>query len=140
MYYYLLSISYDGLNFFGFSKQKNNNLRTIENTLINAFKKILKNNFFTIRGLSRTDKQVHALDQKICFESSIEIKSAKSFQLTLNKILNPDIVINSFKQIFNKENFFNYKKKLYCYNLMNINQKNALNYRYFYFLDFKFSY
>jgi len=140
MNYYLMSVSYDGLNFFGFCKQNNTKLRTVEFEIIKAIKKIFKNNFFKIKGLSRTDRGVHALDQKIFLESVIEIKSLKSFFSTLNQILNPDIVINNLKKLKSRNEFFNYKQKLYCYNLMNIKYKNAFNNRYYYFLDFKFSF
>lgn len=60
MYYYQVSLQYDGTGFSGFQWQKD--LPTIQTELNQAFAKILRVKFSTT-GASRTDSGVHALHQ-----------------------------------------------------------------------------
>ena len=56
----LLTISYDGTNYFGWQKQ--DNVKTIQGDLEKALSNLFKQNI-SIRGASRTDTGVHALCQ-----------------------------------------------------------------------------
>ena len=63
---FLLSISYDGTDFFGWYCPKNRSIRTtLEAALIPFFGSI------TLLVASRTDRGVHALDQKVVLKTSI---------------------------------------------------------------------
>ncbi len=117
MYKYLISIQYDGTIYNGWAKQKNKKIVTIHEVLDKAIGLVLKNSKFQTFGASRTDKGVHALDQKVLLLVEFKLTSLNSFKNTINKILPNDIYINS---IFLKDNSFfisNYKLKEYHYNI-----------------------
>ena len=63
MHKYLLTLSYNGTQYSGWQKQSKNK-NTIQEICQNAVKKILVGDFH-LGGASRTDKGVHADDQKI---------------------------------------------------------------------------
>lgn len=123
---YLVNISYDGTEFYGFQKQPNK--RTISNEIEEALTKIL-NQKTTITGCSRTDKGVHACDYYFHFDTEKQIETHK-LQKSLNSILTDEIYIKNIKQI--EENFharYNVKSKTYKY-IINTGEKKPTNRNY----------
>tara|TARA_B100001287_G_C22667568_1_gene523612 strand:+ start:852 stop:1610 length:759 start_codon:yes stop_codon:yes gene_type:complete len=87
---YLLEITYDGTNYFGWQIQPKH--RTIQGEII---KKIstLYNQEINLIGCGRTDTGVHAIKYFAHFDIDIEIDIEK-FLFKINNFLNNDIVIN----------------------------------------------
>ena len=67
---YLISISYDGSKFNGFQRLKENN--SVQKLIEDALTKINKKEV-VIKGAGRTDRGVHAYDQKAHFDLDINI-------------------------------------------------------------------
>lgn len=79
----LLTIEYDGTNFFGWQRQPG--LRTGQGEIEKALSLAL-GRVALIEGVSRTDKGVHARDQKVTFRGDIKIPTEKIPQV-LNRYL-----------------------------------------------------
>ena len=75
---YLVDISYDGNNYHGWSKQKNNVTiqQTIEESLSSIYKKKID-----IVGSGRTDTKVHAIHQYFNFHEN-------EINLSIKKLIN----------------------------------------------------
>ncbi len=91
----LLTIAYDGTNYFGWQKQLN--VVTIEGELYKACNKVFVNGFELI-GSSRTDKGVHAIGQRATIQSETSIPIEKVYK-ALNSNLPKDIVITDAKDV-----------------------------------------
>ncbi len=107
----IIFFSYDGSNYFGFQKQ--NNKRTVQQTLEEALMKINK---ATVRVIpsGRTDTGVHACNQVAHFDLDINITKAE-LKKALNALLPGDIYV---KRVAQKANFharFDATKKAYVY-------------------------
>lgn len=87
MYYYKITIEYDGTNYAGFQWQ--NGLKTIQSEINSALNTLVSGKLSTMSA-SRTDKGVHAVEQvvKICSELSIDLVS---FIENFNHLLPPQI-------------------------------------------------
>ena len=113
----LLTVSYDGTNYFGWQKQQN--FRTIQETLENALKKMFKKDI-NIRGASRTDTGVHALCQLVLLKEKTSIPLEK-LPLAINSFLDTkEIVIT--KAVYVDNSFHpqdNIYKKTYQYKIYN---------------------
>lgn len=127
---FLASVSYDGSNFYGFQRLNKN--RSVQKELEKVLTKINKSPVI-VKGAGRTDRGVHALDQKCHFDMDIKINEI-GLKKALNSMLPSDIYINSVKCV--SDDFharFLVKKKTYYYviNLGNydvINDKYLFNY------------
>ena len=109
---YLVKMSYDGTNYYGFQIQKDQ--ITIEGELESVLSKVL-NESINIVGCSRTDKGVHANEYYFHFETSKEIDLCK-FQKSLNNLTSEDIYIKEIQKV--DEEFharYNVKNKEYLY-------------------------
>ncbi len=109
---YLISVSYDGSKFNGF--QKLNNKLTIQGELERVLSIINKNEVF-VKGSGRTDRGVHAINQKCHFDLDINLDPTKLIQ-TINDRVNNAIHINDCKIV--NDNFharFDVKRKTYIY-------------------------
>ncbi len=119
-------VTYNGLKFNGFQKQKNGN--TIQNHLETALKTILKHPVQTV-GSGRTDASVSAYCQPVHFETDIKLEP-KNFIRSMNGLLPAEIkVINVFKTELHAR--FDAKKKTYIYKMYKSNvelplKQNAL--------------
>ena len=126
---YLITFSYDGSGFNGFQKQ--NNKRTIQEELENALTKINNGEKTEIVASGRTDKGVHALNQKAHFDLNIKITEEK-LKMALNSNLPNDIYV---KEAIVVENDFHARymveAKEYMY-MMNIGEYNPLERNYIY--------
>ena len=90
---FLISISYDGSKFYGF--QRLNNHDTIQAKLEEALT-IINKKPVTIKGAGRTDRGVHAYDQKATFKLDIKI-SEDHLKKALNSLVKPYIYITDVK-------------------------------------------
>ena len=109
---YLISISYDGSDFYGFERLKNN--RSVQGEIEKVLTKIEKAPV-EIRGAGRTDRFVHAFDQKAHFELKQNVPITR-LKKAINSRLPSDIRINEIKIV--DDNFharFDCTKKIYKY-------------------------
>ena len=105
---YLISICYDGSKFYGFQRLKNQD--TVQKKIEDALSIIAKEKI-EIKGAGRTDRGVHALDQKAIFSLNINIDE-HHLKIALNSLIAPYIYITNVKKV--EENFhprFQVKKK-----------------------------
>lgn len=85
----LLSVAYDGRRFAGFARQPQQ--RTVAGELLGALRSI-DPTIRDVRGASRTDAGVHALDQRIAFDPKVAIPP-RGWALGLARHLPEDIAI-----------------------------------------------
>ena len=120
----LLTLSYDGTNYFGWQKQPN--VKTVQEELEKALKTLLKKEI-SIRGASRTDTGVHALCQLALLKDKTTIPINK-MPLAINSCLNTkEIVVTD--AIYVNEDFHpqnNVYKKTYQYKIYNAPFLNPL--------------
>lgn len=125
-----LTIEYDGTNYFGWQKQKNNS-KTIQEVLEKAIQKIVKKEVSLI-GSSRTDSGVHAKGMVANFLTDSRVPADK-FREAINTKLPDDIAIIKSEEV-DKEFHARYdsKGKTYCYTIINRFEKVSLyrNYSY----------
>ena len=125
---YLISISYDGSNFYGFERQKNK--RTVQGEIEKVLTKINKNKV-EIKGAGRTDRGVHAYDQKAHFDLKQDIPLERLLK-AINSRLPSDIRINN---ITNVDELFHARfdciRKTYKY-YINTNEYDIMKNNYLY--------
>ena len=125
---YLITFSYDGSNFNGFSKQYG--LRTIQGEMENVLK-FINNGETKIVGSGRTDKGVHAIKQVCHVDILVNITEYK-LKCAMNSLLPKDIHVISTKVVDN--NFharYMVKEKVYEYKL-NMGEYNPIERNYVY--------
>lgn len=117
----LLTLSYDGTNYFGWQRQKNQ--ISVQQRLEEALSALLKKNV-EVRGASRTDTKVHALGQAALFKTETSIPIEK-FPYALNSFLPDDIVVSDARIVsdtFHPQ--YSVLKKTYQYKILNSEFKN----------------
>ena len=140
-----LVIEYDGKNYSGWQRQKNNSLRanSIQETIENSLQVLFPSTKIKLIGAGRTDAGVHALNQTANFriDSAVLQKSRKGnlekLKHSLNSMLPSDISIKSIG--FVKKDFhsrYSAKKRIYRYMLSSV--KRAYNADKYFFLKTKF--
>ncbi len=87
---YLLEITYDGTNYFGWQIQPNQ--RTIQGEIIKKISTLF-NQKINLIGCGRTDTGVHAIKYFAHFDSNIEI-DIENFSFKINNFLSNEIAIN----------------------------------------------
>ena len=110
---YLIRFSYDGTKFHGFQRQ--NDVKNVQGTLERVLSDVFESDV-VIKGSGRTDAGVHAYSQ--CAHFDIDKKITKEDINIINRILNEEIVIKSYKLV--KDDFHarhDVKKKKYVYKL-----------------------
>ena len=124
---YLMTFSYDGTNFHGYQKQPN--LRTIEGELEDALKFISGGEDIIVHSSGRTDRGVHALNQKAHFDMDKDISLYK-IKSALNTYTKDDIYIKNV-ELVDKDFHARYmvKRKTYIYKL-STNEYNPLERNY----------
>ena len=123
---YLISIEYDGSKFCGF--QRLDNKPTIQEKIEEALTTINKQPVL-IKGAGRTDRGVHAKDQKASFNLDINI-DPDHLKIALNSLVKPYIYISKVEIV--EKNFharFNASKKEYIYKI-NMGEFNPILYDY----------
>lgn len=123
----LLTVSYDGTNFYGYQVQPNK--RTVQSELENAIFRLTGEKVKTVAS-GRTDSGVHALDQKVNFKTFSKIPPEK-FTDALNAFLPSDVkVLNSKKVSDTFSARYSAKKKTYVYKCYLSKLNMPLNDRY----------
>jgi len=126
---YLITFSYDGTLFHGYQKQPN--LRTVEGELEDALKFISGGIDITIHSSGRTDRKVHALNQKAHFDLDKDISLYK-LKSALNTYTKDDIYIKDIKVVDDSFHArYMVKKKTYIYKL-NMNEYDPIKRNYVY--------
>ena len=116
-------IEYDGTNYHGWQKQKND--RTVQGEIERVLTKMTVEKV-TLTGSGRTDAGVHALCQVANFKCSAKIKP-EAFLKGINSLVDKDIVINECTRV--DEHFharYDAKSKIYCYRILNRSSRSAL--------------
>ena len=115
----LLTIAYDGTNYFGWQKQ--NEQITIQEEVENAISKVYGRPL-TIRGASRTDTGVHARGQRAMFSLEHNNIPLDKLPLAINNKLPAAIKIMKATEVF--DDFhpqYKAKNKTYQYKIYNAN-------------------
>lgn len=112
---YLMTFSYNGTYYDGYQIQNNKN--TIQGIIEEKLTKINSNNKVKISASGRTDKGVHAINQKAHFILNKEINENK-LKNSLNKLLPDDIYIKEIIKVNNEFHArFDVVKKEYIYKI-----------------------
>ncbi len=129
----LLTISYDGTDFCGYQIQPNG--RTVEEVLNNAIEKLTGEKVKSIAS-GRTDSGVHALNQKVHFDTEFKIPPEK-FANALNPLLPPDVKVLKSQRVADTFNArYSAKKKTYRYSFVVGSVEEPLETRYKTLLSF----
>ena len=131
---YLMTISYDGNDFFGFQRQ--NDLVTIQGEIEKALHTILQEDI-TICASGRTDAGVHAIGQVAHFDTQKEIGDLGKFKYSLNSLLPKSIDILNVE--LKDDEFharYSSKKKTYIYKIYLSKTNEPLKRKYFYICSY----
>ncbi len=124
-----MTVSYDGSCYSGYQKQSG--FRTIQEEIERALSEINNSNHVDIFSSGRTDKGVHALNQKIHFDLDMNI-SLYNLREALNSKLPEDIYVKSIFQV--DDDFharYNVVYKEYMY-IINVGEYNPIERNYVY--------
>lgn len=119
---YLISVSYNGSKYYGF--QRLDKKKTVQGELEKVLTKLNKT-VVCVKGAGRTDRGVHAYDQKVHFDLSVDIPPERLVD-AINSMLDDGIRVNSAEIVDN--NFharFDVKKKKYTY-IINLGKYDAI--------------
>ncbi len=120
---YLLHFSYDGTNFAGYQKQPGH--RCVESEFEKALYSINNYTETKIVGAGRTDRGVHAYDQKVHFDLNINI-TCDGLKRAMNSMLDPSVYVNNVKVVNDEFHArFDVKKKIYRYDI-NLGEYNPI--------------
>ncbi|MHB9946851.1 tRNA pseudouridine(38-40) synthase TruA [Clostridium botulinum] len=124
-----LKLEYDGANYSGWQKQKNEKFITLQGTLEKAISNITKEKIEVI-GASRTDSGVHARGYICNFFTNTKIPP-ENLQKVINNILPPDIVVLSSEEASSEfHSRFCSKGKTYEYTVLNSSKPIAIGRNY----------
>ena len=121
----LFTIAYDGSDFFGWQKQPNENIRTVQGEFEKALGRFFKKNVECI-GASRTDRGVHAMGQRAVIDIDTTVPTEK-FPLALHSFLPEDISVVKAEDV--SEEFhprYDCVKKTYQYKIYNGKYRNPI--------------
>ncbi|MFI3230989.1 MAG: tRNA pseudouridine(38-40) synthase TruA [bacterium] len=121
----LLTIAYDGTDFFGWQKQSS--YKTIQGDLEKALCILFKKDDISIRGASRTDAGVHALEQLVLIKEQTKIPMEKLPRVINAIIDNKELVVIKAEYVpseFHPQ--YNVYKKTYEYKIYNSQIPNPL--------------
>ncbi|MDA3931798.1 MAG: tRNA pseudouridine(38-40) synthase TruA [Tenericutes bacterium] len=124
-----LIVSYDGSNFFGFQYQSKH--RTIQGEITKVLKEINRSDEL-IQGASRTDTGVHAYEQVLHFDTTMDISNEKWIEI-LNHQLPNDIlvkVVEDVHPLFHSR--YDVYKKRYVYKI-SLDEINPFLINYYHF-------
>ncbi len=125
---YLITFSYDGSKYGGYQKQLD--INTIQSELEEALTK-LNNKETSIVASGRTDRGVHAINQKAHFDLDINITPDK-LKMALNSLIPNDIYVKDCKEVDSDFHArFNVKSKEYIYKI-NLGEYNPIEKDYIY--------
>ena len=121
----LFTIAYDGSDFFGWQKQPDENIRTVQGEFEKALGRFFKKNVECI-GASRTDRGVHAMGQRAVIDIDTTVPTEK-FPLALHSFLPEDISVVNAEDV--SEEFhprYDCVKKTYQYKIYNGKYRNPI--------------
>ena len=120
---YLISISYDGSKYYGLQKLKGK--KTVQGELETVLSK-LNQSPVSVKAAGRTDRGVHALDQKCHFELKKDITPFR-LRYYINRMTSKNLYIKDCTIITDEEFHarFSVKSKIYEYKI-NIGEYNAI--------------
>ena len=128
-------IQYDGSNFKGFQRLKDND-NTIQGKIEDVLSKFT-NEKIEIIASGRTDMGVHALGQVANFKTNSK-EPIEKFQKYLYKYLPESIVIRSMEEVDDRfHSRYNAKSKIYMYKIDNNEYHNPFNRKYTYHINKK---
>lgn len=120
---YLITISYDGSKYYGLQKLKNQ--KTVQGELEEILSK-LNEQPVVVKASGRTDKGVHAINQKCHFILNKEITPYK-LRYYINRMTNKNLYVKDCK-IIDDKNFharYSVKNKIYEYKI-NVGEYDAI--------------
>lgn len=121
----LLTIAYDGTSYFGWQKQKDKSIKTVQREIENALGQLFKCDI-ECEGSSRTDKGVHALGQRAVIEVDTTIPTSK-IPIAAYNFMPDDITIVEAEDVNDDFNVrFDVKNKTYEYKILNDKIRNPL--------------
>lgn len=124
---YLITFSYDGTNYKGYQKQKS--LKTVQGEIEAALKKISGGEEIIVHSSGRTDRGVHALNQKAHFDFDKKITLYK-LKSAINTYVDSDIYIKDIEIVSNDFHArYMVKRKEYIYKI-NMGEYNPLERNY----------
>jgi len=97
LYFYLVFIAYDGSDFAGWATQPNK--FTVQGFIETILSKVFQKKI-SILATSRTDKGVHAREQKFTLRLNLNF-SEKKLLVLLKKVLNENILVKKVKKVDN---------------------------------------
>lgn len=121
----LFTIAYDGSDFFGWQKQPDEKIRTVQGEFEKALGRFFKKEVECI-GASRTDRGVHALGQRAVIDIDTTVPTEK-FPLALHSFLPEDISVVKAEDV--SEEFhprYDCVKKTYQYKIYNGKYRNPI--------------
>ena len=121
----LFTIAYDGSDFFGWQKQPDENIRTVQGEFEKALGRFFKKNVECI-GASRTDRGVHAMGQRAVIDIDTTVPTEK-FPLAIHSFLPEDISVIKAEDV--SEEFhprYDCVKKTYQYKIYNGKYRNPI--------------
>ena len=131
---YVLTISYDGSDFYGFQRQKD--LITIQGELEKALHTILQEDI-QIQASGRTDAGVHALGQVVHFDTQKGIEDTGKFVYSLNSMLPKSIDVLDIKKV--DEDFharYSVHEKTYIYKIYLSKTNEPLKRKYYHICSY----
>lgn len=121
----LFTIAYDGSDFFGWQKQPDENIRTVQGEFEKALGRFFKKNVECI-GASRTDRGVHAMGQRAVIDIDTTVPTEK-FPLALHSFLPEDISVVNAEDVNAKFHpRYDCVKKTYRYKIYNGKYRNPI--------------
>ncbi|KRU39151.1 tRNA pseudouridine synthase A [Clostridium sporogenes] len=124
-----LKLEYDGTNYCGWQKQKNEKFITLQGTLEKVISNITKEKV-EITGASRTDSGVHAKGYICNFFTNSRIPP-ENLQKVINNNLPPDIIVLSSEEVSSEfHSRFCSKGKTYEYTILNKSEPIAIGRNY----------
>lgn len=128
-------IQYDGSNFKGFQRLKDND-NTIQGKIEDVLSKMTEEKIEIIAS-GRTDMGVHALGQVANFKTKSDL-SVEKMQKYLYKYLPESIVVTKMEEVDDRfHSRYNAKSKIYMYRIDNSTYHNPFNRKYTYHVDKK---
>ena len=125
---YLITFSYDGSKYGGYQKQLD--INTVQSELENALTK-LNNKETSIVASGRTDRGVHAINQKAHFDLDINITPEK-LKMALNSLIPNDIYVKKAEEVDSDFHArYNVRSKEYIYKI-NLGEYNPIEKDYIY--------
>lgn len=122
---YALKIEYEGTCYFGFQRQFNPDLPTIQDKLETAISKIA-NHAVTIVAAGRTDAGVHATHQVIHFDSDA-VRASHNWLMGINTELPGDIAVAAIQPVSSEFHArFSAVLRSYEYRILNVSARSAL--------------